>query len=154
MKLLLLALIPLLPNTAVATNQPAVANDIVRSLADDNPNDHYCGTTWPDAYANCHKPCSSQSDDECADLGSEYGCFGYTGCKKKLGLDEVDVVEEEDVVETETVTVEEGGGECDTLMGRQMYCGKTWQVNLNDYFTDAIFLNLLNHLSPQFAIHN
>lgn len=43
----------------------------------DNPNNHYCGTNWGVAYANCNEPCPSKKDEDC---GPGKTCFGYVDC--------------------------------------------------------------------------
>lgn len=43
--------------------------------------DCYCGTSWPDANSNCHKPCPTEADSECEDLGEGFTCHGFTVCE-------------------------------------------------------------------------
>ncbi|KAL7437270.1 hypothetical protein ACHAXM_005573 [Skeletonema potamos] len=47
-----------------------------RSLVD-NPNNHYCGINWGDAYDKCDTPCPSAKDEEC---GPGMTCFGFVDC--------------------------------------------------------------------------
>ena len=58
--------------------------NIDRSLQDKNPQDSYCGSSWPDAFESCPKSCPGGDDSECQSLGIGYKCFGYTGCTAKL----------------------------------------------------------------------
>lgn len=47
--------------------------------------DYYCGTSFIEAGENCALPCPSGEDSECSTpLGSEYGCYFFTGCKNKI----------------------------------------------------------------------
>mmetsp|Transcript_11107 Transcript_11107/g.22093 ORF Transcript_11107/g.22093 Transcript_11107/m.22093 type:complete len:1137 (-) Transcript_11107:90-3500(-) len=43
--------------------------------------DCYCGTSWPDANSECHKPCPNDDDAECEDLGEGFTCHGFTVCE-------------------------------------------------------------------------
>ena len=88
-----------------------------------NEHQHYCGKTWPDAFDNCHKPCPTQSDAECASLGNgvdndDWKCFGFTGCVDKLndGSESAEPVVEDTVVGT-IISEEEVS---------DSYCGATW----------------------------
>ena len=40
----------------------------------------YCGKDWKDANSLCHKPCKENDNSECADLGEDYTCHGFTSC--------------------------------------------------------------------------
>jgi hypothetical protein len=85
--------------------------------AAENPNEFYCGESWPDAFENCQKECLSGEDSECSSLGSGFKCYGYTGCVDKLNDETVDV----DV---------DGGGSGTSIAaadnGSDYYCGTSW----------------------------
>ncbi|KAL7467920.1 hypothetical protein ACHAXS_008148 [Conticribra weissflogii] len=46
--------------------------------------DWNCGTSWMDAFENCHEPCPN---GECSQEG--WSCFGYTGCASDLSAIEI-----------------------------------------------------------------
>ena len=47
--------------------------------------DYYCGTSFISAGEECILPCPSGQDSVCMTaLGSEYGCYYFTGCKAKI----------------------------------------------------------------------
>ena len=114
MNLKLLGLLLPLVNTCRATIDPK--SNSGRTL-EENPTNHYCGLTWPDAFDRCPLPCPSQQADECAVLGSGYDCFGYTGCNDRVG----------DSSETVLLPVEEevGNGGSD-IVENNKYCGASW----------------------------
>ncbi|KAL3795552.1 hypothetical protein HJC23_009265 [Cyclotella cryptica] len=91
------------------------SKNIGRSLQDKNPQDSYCGTSWPDAFESCPQSCPGGDDSECQSLGSSFQCYGYTGCTAKLneGGDSNSV---QDVGNVEA-------GENDEANN---YCGETW----------------------------
>jgi len=43
--------------------------------------DCYCGESWPDANDNCYKPCPTEDDSECEELGEGFTCHGFTVCE-------------------------------------------------------------------------
>ena len=96
----------------------------------ENPQDHYCGKTWPHAFETCPLPCPGNTDEECASLGEEYSCFPYTGCRDKVGgggnnLNGADVEKEEEGDGGAGVQLGEDGQ--DIALSNQ-YCGATWYV--------------------------
>ncbi|KAL7465041.1 hypothetical protein ACHAXS_005369 [Conticribra weissflogii] len=52
--------------------------------AADPSDEMYCGSSWIDAYENCHEPCPSGEDSECT--GDGWSCQVYTGCASKIGV--------------------------------------------------------------------
>ena len=107
-RFLLLIVAPLLSITSAVTNE----------------HQHYCGKSWPDAFDNCYLPCPTQSDSECAVLGNgiddgEWKCFGYTGCKDKLGLVDEETPETDD-------EEEEGESSIAVIQDEDSYCGLSW----------------------------
>lgn len=93
---------------ATTTTTTTINND--RSLSENNPLDHYCGTTWPQAAETCSQPCPTGQDDECSNIGET--CFGYTGCNAK-------------VLEDTTNSAMEGG-KGENMVAANKYCGVTW----------------------------
>lgn len=87
----------------------STAASSTRALSE-NPLDHYCGSTWPQAAEACSQPCPGGQDEECG--GSET-CFGYTGCNAKL-------MEEGEMGSG----LEDGEGE--NVVAANKYCGVTW----------------------------
>lgn len=95
----------------------AAANSF-RNL-EENPLDHYCGTSWPNAAAVCSLPCPNGNDKECSSLGSNFECFGYTGCNYKFTSEGGNATGEFAVVE------EASGGSNDDVVAANKFCGAT-----------------------------
>jgi hypothetical protein len=95
------------------------------STAIENPQDHYCGLSWPDAFDNCPKPCPSQDDSDCISLGANFKCYGYTGCRDKVG-DGEDASGGQESSNGNLVESGEEGEDGEDVVEANKYCGATW----------------------------
>lgn len=110
-----------------AASAKATANPL-RNLQE-NPRDHYCGLTWPDAFETCSLPCPGETDDECSSLGEGYGCFGYTGCRDKVGAENSPIGNDGEAQE-DTVEGVQLGADGQNIVDANKYCGATWYVSV------------------------
>ena len=132
LKLLTLLFLPLTNATTVQHPNSDYSNDPSddldnRSLVE-NPTNHYCGLTWPDAFDRCPLPCPSQQAEECASLGSGYDCFGYTGCNERVGGGGGGNESGGGVALNEGGNGGGGGGSSSEsdVVANNKYCGATW----------------------------
>ena len=91
--------------------------------------DYSCGTDWVNAANACHRHCPSGLDKECADLGGDYGCYYFTGCKArfeelKKEQEELAALEGEDEDEIIQVTPEQNQFCAPTFIEAMLQCSK------------------------------
>ena len=115
----------------------------VKEVSD--PASLWCGVDFDDAMTSCHKPCPSESDDEC---DSGMSCFAGSDCVEEgtpvvregyrcgLTWDDAALTCGKECQKTDDCNTDEGQ-ECfaevlcekdkDTEAGGGMYCGVTWE---------------------------
>lgn len=86
-------------------------------VAVDPSNDMYCGSSWIDAFQNCHEPCPGGNDSECGQGG--WSCYSYTGCASKS-----ESANDSDSNFTDSSITEQSDGDHDPTANN--YCGTKW----------------------------